>query len=304
MTSRIPPPSFPVENQKKRLGVFLDNKRVQEAFDEHLSKIIPHETSGGGMTPPPKNLCFLWRPNNYRLKIPFLKGGGGKQEMEVGVLKLRGSFPVETDRNSGVVSVRVRKGLTLQVGKSCVVVMYSLRDSAGRKLWWRVEADDLGSFDAWVDGKVREIYEECVGAVRSLGAGLDFGGCVWIRHEDAVKGEEFLDSLPVDLVLHDSYCKKVYEKEVEFTSPFYMKNFIANRSIERVSPEIARELLELRKGAEEVRLLVERRVDMLGFLKARIGCLGDLARFEGEIRGLSLVEREDLSDWLFCLQKN
>ena len=75
-----------------------------------------------------------------------------------------------------------------------------------------------------------------------------------------------------------------------------MKNFIANRSIERVAPEVAREL-------QELRFLVECGIDRVALLKARIGCLGDVFRFGDEIRGLSLEEREVLSDWLFCFSK-
>ena len=64
----------------------------------------------------------------------------------------------------------------------------------------------------------------------------------WKRHEDEVKRESFIDSLPPDLVIHDTYFKKVYQKGVEFKSPVFVKNYIANRAIEDLSPEIAKEI--------------------------------------------------------------
>jgi len=285
-----------VEKQKERLRVLSEDEGLHKAFSRYLEKVVPQEGGRDGMTPPAKNLRFLWRPNNYRLKIPFRGGFDGKQEIKGGVPFLGGSFPVERDGRSGVVTVRVRSGLVLQVCRSCVVAIYSLRGLDGRKVWWEVEVDGVRGMDEWVDGKVAGILGECLVAVRGLGLELDFGGAVWIRHEDSVKGEEFLDGLDPGLVLHDTYCKKVYEKEVEFSSPFYMKNFIANRSIERVAPEVAREL-------QELRFLVECGIDRVALLKARIGCLGDVFRFGDEIRGLSLEEREVLSDWLFCFSK-
>jgi hypothetical protein len=73
---------------------------------------------------------------------------------------------------------------------------------------------------------------------------------VWCRKEFALKGDDFLDKLPRELVIHDSVFKKVYANTSEFISfkqadgdaGAYAKMYIKNRALEDIAPEIAREL--------------------------------------------------------------
>lgn len=93
-------------------------------------------------------------------------------------------------------------------------------------------------FDEWLDQKVRDIEVMLLDCVRKLDLPLDYGSRVWIRHEDDIHGDEFIDGLPQELFLNDTYFKKVYPRGVEFKSPAYLKNYISNRSLEKFSPEI------------------------------------------------------------------
>ena len=68
----------------------------------------------------------------------------------------------------------------------------------------------------------------------------------WVRHEDWVKGEEFIDRIPRGLVIHDSVFKKVYEEGVEFVGGKgvpgvgEVKRYLKNRVVEDFAPEIAK----------------------------------------------------------------
>jgi hypothetical protein len=94
---------------------------------------------------------------------------------------------------------------------------------------------------------------------------LEVKGAVpeWIRQEDWIKGEEYIDNLPRETIIYDSVFKKVYPTGVEFVSgkgaetTGNIKNYIKNRSLEDFTPLIAEEisLVNQRLGAFEERAL-------------------------------------------------
>ena len=124
-----------------------------------------------------------------------------------------------------------------------------------------------------------------------LDLSLDYDLSVWIRHEDDVKGEEFIDDLPESLIMHDTYFKKVYPKGVELKSPIYVKNYISNRVLENLAPMICKELNRLHLKVDQY--------DMVSFLKREIKELNDVFKFPDEIRWLRNKERKELTAFIF-----
>jgi hypothetical protein len=154
----------------------------------------------------------------------------------------------------------------------------------------------------------------------------------WVRHEEYIKGEEYIDKLPKDLIIHDTVFKKVYGSGVEFINPnsppgIEVKNYIKNRALEDISPKIVEALNELgssySKIAEDVlkpltyqiqlHLKVQRKTykylkaineklekenKTLDWLKQNIFILNDVLKYKDVIKGLPLREREDLSLWI------
>lgn len=229
-----PTPLFPVEKQNKLLRVHKDKQHIRDL----LLRVVPHEEKGNTMSVSKHPFKFFFRPNNYRLKIPFSNLKNTKQEIK-GVV---GRFPVELcNYGSKGFLKNFRENITLEINPTCVVAIYSLKKK-GKKAWLEVSCENLDEFDFWIDKKEAWIEEQCLKAVNVLGLNLDYDEKVWVRQEAGVKGEEFINSLPRDMIIQDTYFKKVYAEEVEFKSSFYVKNFIANRSIEKISPAIALEL--------------------------------------------------------------
>jgi len=67
------------------------------------------------------------------------------------------------------------------------------------------------------------------------------------RKEIEIKGDEFIDSIPKDMNIHAETFKKVYDKGVEFLDEVNVTNYINNRALEDLSPELVKELINLRK---------------------------------------------------------
>ena len=118
------------------------------------------------------------------------------------------------------------------------------------------------------------------------------------RYEEWTRGEEFIDSLPSSCVFYADGLKKVYDDGVEFISSsageapgVHSANYIANRMIERVAPEIVRCLDELRFSINPLQVVMERvRVFPDDLLRPDVQVL---------FSGLSLAEKLAFSEWSF-----
>jgi len=109
--------------------------------------------------------------------------------------------------------------------------------------------------EEYIDKRVKAIEIKCIKNADKFvkmfsGIKLNIDNREWIRQEDAVKGEEFIDDIPNNLIMHDTYFKKVYERDLEFKGPTYLKNYIANRAVEKITPEIIEEINNIREEKE------------------------------------------------------
>ena len=80
---------------------------------------------------------------------------------------------------------------------------------------------------------------------------------VWDRYENFIKGEEYIDSIPTNCIIHDTYFKKVYGDGIELKQTeakedpgVHIKHYIKNRIIEDITPEIAQELNKINNSLE------------------------------------------------------
>lgn len=284
-------PSFPVEKQRDKLRLHKARESVKEHIKGLLEGVLPQEALTNSMTTTPGPLRFLWRPNNYRLKIPFSKDfklPNSKQEIK----RVLCRFPMEISKHTGKVTLKkFRPGLTVEINPSCVVAIYSFRKD-NKKAWYDVRASCLKDFYSFIDDKVKESEDYCLSGVKKLDLSLDYNNRSWIRHEDEVKGEEFIDSIPEDLIEHDTYFKKVYRKGLEFKGPVYLKNYITNRVLEEGVGVIAEELAFIKDKLT--------RPDLLLFLKENIKSSEDVVnKFWPEVLKLNQDEKEELTEWLF-----
>ena len=242
-----PSPSFPVENQKEDIESYRAGFVLKKAVSDIANKVFLKEGIIDSMTMPSSTIFFLWRPNNYRLKIPF------KQGLDSGSKEVWGTIArLPAPSSKGLRTIRINSRITLQVGRNCVMAIFSLKDDLKNKQWYKVPGGNIKLLEEFVDGKVSDIEMQLRFEVARLGLPLDYKSAFWLRHEDGVKNEEFIKHIPEGLILHDSFFKKVYGDELEFKSPIYLKNYISNRAIESVVPEIVKELQGIRDRLPEL----------------------------------------------------
>ncbi len=238
-------PSKTEIDQKNRLS----EKKIKDHIYNIVSKHLPKEKNKDSMTVASNGEFVLWRPNNYRLKIPIKRKLNSTLKSAVRMqLKKR----IKLSNYGSKYSIKNYYSCTISLDKKSMTVIHTPK---GRK-WYKLYGD-VKQMEDYVDNKVIEFEEKCLkaGVLFSRlfkGVSLFVDKRVWIRHEDAVKGEEFIDSIPDDLIMHDTYFKKVYPQEVEFKSPTYMKNYLANRSLEKASPEIISRLDVIERKLDNV----------------------------------------------------
>lgn len=241
-------PSKIEKDQRKRLDKLKAHnsikKQIGKLTDSIFNKVLQEEKPNTriGVT----TIRFLWLPHNYRLAMTF------KQQSKKGtplstplknakVEGLENLLPTISNYGSKL-SLKNFKGITIMRDKTKITAIYP------NDKWILVEAKSIEELDKLINLRVLEIENICLNAIKDFvliyGGEADYQNRYWSRHEDKIHGDEFLDSIEPKLTLDDTYFKKVYKHYVEFKSPLYVKNYISNRAIESIAPEIASKLDE------------------------------------------------------------
>ncbi len=220
-------------------------KNNDEVYKKHIDKIVKPifdrvlKEMGIDTMSGVKTISFLWRPNNYRLQIPF-KTETFKRDTTIksGVkISNYGTKFTLKDFNEATIMLDIPKKTPAKI----TIIHHPLK-----KFYYHIESDSIKGIEERIFQRVNEIESKLINAAEEftklVGGEAVINKREWKRHEDEVKRESFIDSLPPDLVIHDTYFKKVYQKGLEFKSPVFVKNYISNRAIEEISPEIAKEI--------------------------------------------------------------
>lgn len=238
-------PLFPVERDRQ-VGA---GSGVLEG-DKLVSGELPKEHFSNSMTIGRK---IVWRPNNYRR---CLEVGGIKSPVET--VRVLGDLPVEvtTGNHNKLVYAKMNDNIKVMIGRTKLVSIWSQNVIGGHKETFLVEARNDNELDDFLNLKKRDIRDRLDNALlsvaRRLGVVVPYKSPFWLRHEDFLKGEEFVDSIPAEVVIHDSVFKKVYGEGVEFMGGsgkepnVGYKNYIKNRALENFLPGLELELKELR----------------------------------------------------------
>lgn len=264
-----PTPSFPMEKKKpfgevKEQGYKsrISPKQAISGVEAQIKKIVrpifdkvAQETPSRSMTPPVPKFSFVWRPNNYRREIRakpknlFLKG-------------VPKGCPKPHPQNKIITWKEFHPQITVQYGREKVTAIFSQKVVGGVKEHFLIESDSIAGVTERINLRKSEIQDRLDSALieflKLFKAAVPFEVPRWSRYEDFLKGEDYIDKLPRDCIIHDTYFKKVYDEGVEFKSSgegedptVGVKNYIKNRAVEDVSPEIARELAETRGVVED-----------------------------------------------------
>lgn len=204
------------------------------------SMTIPHYT-------PNLYTNMFWRPNNYRRQMRVKERKISPQEMkDSGII-------VPTISYGKVISIKgLAPNITLQLGKKNLIGIYS-QDTVGKfKTIYKLEAKDNRELDKRIEAKKQAIADKIDKVMYSFARRLDilipFIQPKWLRAEDFIKGEEFINKIPEETIIHDTVFKKVYPKGIEFISKkgeeptASLKNYIKNRALENLAPMITKQL--------------------------------------------------------------
>lgn len=209
---------------------------------------FPQEASSDSMAIVKIDKKLLFRPNNYRRQIQFLKAvdSGYKTTIRKKLFKL--GFKSSIGKRNKLLFVKnFKQNITIQLGKNKLSAIWSQNIIGGSKEIFLIKASSYSEVETRINEIKLNIESLIDSSLKDFLKISNIKYCdkpIWIRHEDFIKGEEFIDSIPKEVLIHDTVMKKVYPEGVEFIGgknkepTVYIKNYLKNRALEDFSPEL------------------------------------------------------------------
>ncbi len=227
-----------------------NNKDLKkELYDKIKEPIVPEETISNSMTTRKDTFSIMWRPNNYRRQIEVkLKDNSTMENIKSAI---KGTIP---NPHTKMISIKNYKpNITIQYGKNTLTGIYSQNIIGGEKEIFLIEANTIDDLEERINQIKAQIQEKIDDALDSFinrfNLRIPLKTPIWSRYEDFIKGDEYIDKIPREVIIHDTYFKNVYDEGLEFKNTkkgeeptVHMKNYIKNRAIEDIAPGIAEEL--------------------------------------------------------------
>ena len=196
-----------------------------------------------------KNITYLWQPHNHRLYFDFDKSNFNpikpsyhtlkKYESMVAVFNTAYTYtPLNHNSEHKYENFM---GCQIRVKKDQVEVINKWHN----KQWRKLTAENLNQINEMIDKEMEILTEQSIEALKSfidLHKGKSRFEILKLKCEQGLHGDEYLDKIPRDMIIHDTYFKKEYAKKVEMFKVAEVKNYISNRCIENIAPEIANEI--------------------------------------------------------------
>lgn len=219
-------------------------------------KVNTFHTKGvrGSMTPPPLFIkeqygTYYWRPNNYRRQIKV-----NRRNYKIDAF-IKEHFKSAPHPQNKIISLQYR-GITLQYAKDHLTGIYKQNIIQGVKQVYEFHGTP-NQVDAQIKDKAIDICRKIDGAlysfIKECKLLLPIEKPIWVRHEDFLRGEEYIESIPKEVIIHTSGLKKVYGKGVEFMGEKKgdkpaekIANYIKTRAIEDIAPQIAESIQEVK----------------------------------------------------------
>jgi len=170
---------------------------------------------------------------------------------------------ININPHTRIISIKqYEKNITIQYGKTKLTAIYSQERRGNDKIIYLIEGDSVKDVGVWIESKKKEIAKKLDKAIfkfaRDNNILIPLSTPIWTRYEDFIKGEEYIDKLPKDLIVHGRAFKKVYGKGIEFTKykneePVeHLNNYIENQALSKHSPEIAKSLTDINSKVDRV----------------------------------------------------
>jgi len=122
------------------------------------------------------------------------------------------------------------------------------------KQWRKITAENVEEVDLRIEEIMKELKERSIQALKLFielhGGYSDFKEARPHRCEHGIHGDDYIDKIPGELIINDTYVKKVYKHKTEFKTTAAIKNYVSNRAVEKIYPEIAIEINKLNSKSE------------------------------------------------------
>lgn len=231
------------KNKNKKLSSFFPEGKLEK------NNLFPNADFSTSMT---TTQSIIFRPNNYRRQIEVKKRDNSTLKK---IKVLYGAIPA---RHNKLINIKeFEKNITIQYGTSTLTAIYSQTIIGGHKETFLIERDSIEDLEIRIDEIKEDIRKKIDYALdrfqKEVKIRIPYKKPIWTRHEDFVKGEDFIDKIPRETVVHDTFFKKVYGKGIEFMKgepTVHLKNYIKNRAVEDISPEIAKEINDFRNTTD------------------------------------------------------
>ena len=238
-------------------------KDIDDTLKKHIDKLVKpifdkalKEKKRGSMTTIKPIHKIFFRPNNWRLKQQIKTRDNSTMQK---IAKAIGTTIKQKDftfsDHTKLAFIKKYNGLTIQLGKNTITAIYSQKIIKGIKQIYFIQAHSNDELEERIDQIKDDIKQKMIDSLRIFCKEFridTIGNPTWDRYEDFIKGEDFIDRIPVKTIIHDTYFKKVYGQGIEYKQTerkeeptVHLKNYIVNQSIKRHSPEIANSIAVL-----------------------------------------------------------
>lgn len=229
----------------------IDNEN--KSLREHIRKVVNpifnkflQETNLGSISP----YRILFRPNNYRRKASIFINDLKKEStlQKVNSALFKGEVKdVSCSKTNKLIFIELNNNVKIQIGKKYLTAIYNQIEH-NKKVVYKITGDSYEEIGDKIYDKAQEIKELLDNSIKNFCSRFDiiYSGIIWDRYEDWIKGEEFIDKLPKDMIIQDTYFKKVYDEGVEFKggagheAGVLVKNYFRNKVID--IPKIEKQL--------------------------------------------------------------
>jgi len=229
---------------------------VTPIFEKVLQEAKLNHRMVGNSTPKP-TVTFLWQPHNYRLYFDFSKENFNPKKPSNHTLQKFKSMVAIFNTAYNYTSLnydsehKYEKFMfcTIRVKKSQIEVT----NHSHLKQWRKITAESVEEVDQRIDAVMNDLKEHSIKALKyfiQLHGGKSKFKILNERCEHGIHGDDYLDKIPSELIIHDTYIKKPYLEKSEFKSTAAIKNYVSNRAVEKIYPEIAFEINKLNQKQE------------------------------------------------------
>lgn len=265
----------------------LLKKKIKESIDSKGNHLNPMRV---GRVTSKKQFSFAFQPHNHRRYYSYDTTTLSEQTLLKNIGK-EGIVGFEFSKKNYGTELHLNNfwGCRVVIRKKTIEVINKWQG----KRWRVIEGDTIEEIDSKIDAYIEELNtksDEAIKKVIKYGHGKPDMALIKTRGEIGIHGDEFLDSIPEDLIIQDTYFKKLYKKKPEFNldnkgKAGYVKNYISIRAIEKVSPEIANEI----KGVNDV---------LQGELKPVLESLTEQIKLHLEVQKITKDTMKDIRDFI------